>query len=38
MGKTLLEDIGTRLGDIFSNGKFKIGAFNLSLEVDPNRR
>lgn len=32
---TLLDKIGERLGNIFQNGKFQIGAFGASLEIEP---
>lgn len=34
MDKTLVEEIGGRLGKLFSNGKFQIGAFGVSTSVD----
>jgi len=33
MDTSLLTKIGERLGDLFSNGKFKIGAFGISADV-----
>jgi len=36
MDKTLVDEIGGRLGELFKNGKFKIGAFGTSLEISSN--
>lgn len=33
MDNSLVQEIGSRLGDLFKNGKFKIGAFGLEAEV-----
>lgn len=34
MDKTLVEQIGSRLGQLFKNGKFEIGAFGTSVSVE----
>lgn len=33
MPKTIIDRLGTRLGDVFKNGKFSIGAFSFGVEV-----
>jgi AAA+ ATPase superfamily predicted ATPase len=34
MDKTIVEEIGNKLGQLFKNGKFEIGAFGASVSVD----
>jgi hypothetical protein len=34
MPRSMVEDLGHRLGNIFKNGKFSIGAFSVGLELD----
>lgn len=34
MDKSLVEKIGSRLGGIFKNGKFQIGAFGASIDIE----
>ncbi len=36
MERSLVEKIGSRLGNLFKNGKFEVGAFGVSVGVDAN--